>query len=207
LALVGWSLDAEHEFFGRDELIRSFDLSRVSKSPGALSYDKLEHMNAAYIRSLGQNDLAGRLLPLLRAEGIEADYDAVLAFVPYIQERLKGLTDAQDWIDFAFVDELNYDAAELLQKKLTPTQACAILSGAADALDKLLVYDEAHVEETLRSLAEASGLKVREYYGTIRVAATGKAVSPPLFGSLAILGRERSVKRLREAMNRLQALA
>ncbi|MEN6478419.1 MAG: glutamate--tRNA ligase [Anaerolineales bacterium] len=207
LALVGWSLDAEHEFFGRDELIRSFDLSRVSKSPGALSYDKLEFMNAAYIRSLGKNDLASRLLPVLKAEGIDADIDSVLAFVPHIQERLKVLTDARDWIDFAYVDEIHYDPTELLQKKLTPAQASALLSETAAAIEALPVFEEGEIEATLRALVEASGLKAREYFGSIRVAVTGKAVAPPLFGSLAILGRERSVSRLRRAVSLLQTLS
>ena len=207
LALVGWSYDAEHEFFGRDELIRLFDLSRVSKSPGAFSYDKLEFMNAAYIRALGQNDLASRLLPILKEDGIVADFQSVLSFVPHIQERLKLLTDAADWIDFAFVNEIAYDPQELLQKKLSPAQAGAALTACADALGALRAFGEAEIEAALRGLAEASGLKAREFFGAVRVAVTGKSVAPPLFGSLAILGQQRAVARLRDAVSRLEALA
>ncbi len=205
LALVGWSYDGEQEFFGRDELIRLFDLTRVSKSPGAFSYDKLDYMNAAYIRGLGHNDLAGRLLPILKEGGIDADFDSVLAFVPHIQERIKVLGDAQAWIDFAYVDDIAYDPQELLQKRLTPQQAGAALSAAAQALAALPDFGEPEIEAALRAQAEALGLKPREFFGAVRVAVTGKSVAPPLFGSLAILGQARSVRRLEAAIARLGA--
>jgi len=163
-------------------------------------------MNAAYIRGLGQNDLAGRLLPILRESGLDADIDSVLAFVPHIQERIKVLSEASEWIDFAYVDDLSYDAGELLQKRLTPQQAAVALEAAAAALEALPEYSETAIEAALRAQAEASGLKAREFFGAVRVAATGKAVAPPLFGSLAILGQARTVRRLKAAIAALAAL-
>ena len=204
LALVGWAYDDQTEFFGRDELIRAFQLDKVSRSPAAFSYEKLDHMNATYLRGLGHNDLAGRLLPVLRRAGLKADFATVLKLIPLIRERIKTLPEALPLIDFVFVEDLEYSPDLLVQKKMDRASTLAALKATVEALASV-DFDEATLEGTLRALADTLGLKVGQLFGCIRVACTGKAVAPPLFGSLAILGREVVVRRLAIAVERLQA--
>ena len=203
LALVGWAYDAETELFTRDELIRYFDLDHVSKSPAAFSYEKLDHMNSVYIRSLGDNDLANRLLQVLRRADLDADYQRVLQFAPLIKERLRLLSDAIDLIDFAFVDVHTIDAETLVQKAMGVDGTRQTLTDSAEALQALPSFDEEAIEETLRGLVGASEYKIRDYFGALRMALTGKRVSPPLFETMAVLGRQDTVQRLRRAAQAL----
>jgi glutamyl-tRNA synthetase len=200
---VGWSYDDKTEFFTRGELIRYFDLSKVSVAPAAFSYDKLDYMNAAYIRQLGHNDLAGRLYPVLRAAGLNADPDMTLKLVPLIRERIKTLQEAAPAVDFFFQPELQYDAQRLIQKGMDAPRGRAALEAAATRLEGLAPFEEAALEPPLRALSDELGIKVRDLFGAMRVACTGREVSPPLFGTLAILGKDVVVRRLREAAGRL----
>ncbi len=204
LALVGWSFDAETEFFSRPALIDRFTLERVNKSPAAFSYDKLDHTNATYIRSLGANDLAGRLLRVLLDAGLRADIDSARDLVPLVRERLKTLQDVVPAVDFVYGDLPAYDPELLIQKKMDRAGTLAALAAAREALGGLEAFDEAALEERLRALAEELGLKVGPLFGAIRVAVSGRKVSPPLFGTLAVIGRERVLERLAQAEERLQ---
>ncbi|MHB1317785.1 MAG: glutamate--tRNA ligase, partial [Anaerolineae bacterium] len=206
LALVGWAYDSETEYFSRDELIRYFDLDHVSKSPSAFSYDKLDHMNAVYIRGLGNNDLAGRLLQVLRTAGLEADFATVLQFAPLVKERMRTLSDGVAMLDFAFMERLEYEPDLLIPKKSDVAGVRTILSRSRVALSELGTFDHASIELALRALAEALNLKPRDMLGAVRVAITGKQVSPPLFETIEILGRERVVLRLGEAAAKLATL-
>jgi len=207
LALVGWSYDGQTEFFSRDELVRYFDLNKVSKSPGAFSYDKLDHMNAVYIRKLGANDLAGRLLEVLLRAGMAADFPTVLNLVPLVRERIKTLGDALPLADFFFNEDVVYDAVMLIQKKMDQEHTLAALHAAEEALRTLPSFDQDTLEKSLRALADRLGLKVGQLLGCIRVACTGKKVSPPLFGTLNILGQEVTVRRLHQAISLLSSLS
>jgi len=205
MALMGWSYDGQTEFFTRDQLIRRFDLNKVSKSPGAFSYDKLDHMNATYIRQLGTNDLAGRLLGVLLRDGLTADFGTVLKLVPLVRERLKTLDDVVLLSDFLFREPITYDPLTLIQKKMDQAATLAALDAAREALAGLPDFAEETLESRLRALADELNLKPRQLFGCIRVACTGKNVSPPLFGTLSILGRDLSVRRLRDAATLLAA--
>ncbi len=203
LALVGWSYDAETEYFSREELIRAFDLEHVSKSAAAFSYEKLNHMNAVYIRSLGDNDLANRMLQALRRAGLDADFMTVLRFTPLVKERIRVLSDAVEWLDFAFREEIEVDEQELVQKGIGRGGTLEALRASAAALRGLPDWTDAAIEEALRTLAEAAGSKPRELFGALRIAVTGKRVSPPLFETMHILGREKVLQRLDRAIQLL----
>jgi len=205
LALVGWSYDGQTEFFSRGDLIDKFSLDRVSTSPAAFSYDKLEHMNATYIRGLGSNDLAGRLLKVLREAGFAADLERVIRLVPLVRERLKTLQDVVPLVRFAFTDDIHYRPEELIPKGMDRESTLRALQAAEQELSSLDRFHEEVLERSLRALADRLGLKVGQLLAPIRVAATGQAVSPPLFGSLEVLGRERSLRRLRDAVSLLKA--
>jgi len=201
LALVGWSYDGQIEYFTRSELIRRFELERVHKAPAAFSYDKLDHMNATYIRSLGANDLSGRLLQVLLDAGFDADIDTVLRMAPLVRERLTTLQDVIGWVDFVFDDDVEYAADLLIQKRMDRESTLTALRSAERVLSSLESFDdEERLEAALRALADELGLKAGQLFGSIRVAVTGKKVAPPLFGTLAILGRKKVLGRLGKAI-------
>ena len=208
LALLGWSLDDKTEVMSTGELTQAFTLERVSKSGAMFDTKKLEWMNGHYIRGMEPADLAGALLDYWRAfpgEGIDPlpDRDLVERIVPLVRERLKTLRDAAPLIGFFFQDGVEYDPAELVQRKMDEAGTKQALSGAHDALAALDSFDEDSIEAALRELAGELDLKVGQLLGSIRVATTGLKVAPPLFGTLEILGRQRSLDAISEAAGRL----
>jgi glutamyl-tRNA synthetase len=203
LALVGWSYDDKTEFMSREELIERFSLERVNASPAVWNYEKLDYFNGYYIRQLSVEDLTDRLLPFLAAAGIKADRETMLKITPLIQERLIVLSDAPPWVDFFFVEELPpYDLNLLVPKKMSLAEVPNILQTARRVLAETDFTHEA-IEANLRRAAGESGLKVGEMLQPIRVAVCGKLVAPPLFETLAILGRDRVLKRIERALERL----
>jgi glutamyl-tRNA synthetase len=206
LARVGWAYDDKTELFTRQELIEKFSLEGVNKSPAAFSYDKLEWMNGVYIRQLGLDDLAERLMPFLTGAGLPADLPTMRRIAPLVQERLKKLTDAMEWVDFFFVDQISYEPSLLVDKKMTAAESLTALRKACETLAALPDFQEETLEKALRALAGQLGLKDRQLFGIIRVAATGKNVAPPLFGTLSILGRERVLERMDKASEMLKGI-
>ncbi len=206
LARVGWSYDDKTEYFTRQELIEKFDLSGVNKSPAAFSYKKLEAMNGHYIRRLAPDDLAERLRPFLAEAGLDLDRDTVRRLVPLVQERLKVLGDVVPLTDTLFVDELSYDPALLIGKKMTAAQSLAALQAARRIIADAPDFADETLEPPLRALADELGLKAGQLFGIIRVAVTGKKVSPPLFGTMSLIGREKVLHRLDVALNHLTQL-
>jgi len=200
LALVGWGYDDKTELFSREELIQYFTLEGVNKSAASFSYDKLDWLNGVYIRALEADDLAARLMPFLHNAGFDPDPEVVRELVPLVQERLKRLTDVASLTDFFFADEIAHDRALLTGKKMTLAASMAALEKTITTLAALPDFEEETLETALRALADELDLKVRQLFGIIRAAVTGKKVSPPLFGTLHVLGRERSLARMRQAL-------
>jgi len=206
LAGLGWSYDPEVEIFTREQAISRFALEDINSSPAAFPFDKLEWMNGVYIRSLSEDELCERLVPFVAAdlgmpeEKMQARPE-LRQFVPLIQQRLKLLNEATPWVDYAFTTttELDYEPQMLVGKKMTPAESLAALRAARAALAELPSFDANALEGMLRPLAAELGLKVGQLLGILRVATTGKKVAPPLFGTLAVLGRERVLVRLEAA--------
>jgi glutamyl-tRNA synthetase len=208
LARVGWAYDDKTEFFTRDDLIEKFSLEGITKSPAAFSYQKLESINAEHIRLLCIDDLAERLVQYLHQHGVpQAQPDAVARMTPLIRERIKKLSDAIEMTDFFFADGLDYPADELVGKKLTAAESLAALRRVHGLLETCPTFDEVDIEPPMYALAEELGLKPGVLFGIVRVATTGKTVSPPLFGTLAVLGRECVLSRLTAAEKKLETLA
>jgi glutamyl-tRNA synthetase len=207
LARLGWSYDDKTEIFDRDELIRAFDLPGINNSPARFSYERLDWMNAYYIRQLDADDLAKRLQPFLARAGYDVAPGDIQPIVPLIQERLKTLADVVAWTDFFFAHELGYDANLLIGKKMTAAQSLAALCQLHQALQALPDLEVETTEPRLRQLADDLGLKAGQLFGILRVAITGKTVAPPLLETIAILGRETTQDRVRDAMDALEPLA
>ena len=207
LARLGWSYDDKTEIFSREELIRYFDLPGINNSPARFSYERLEWMNAYYIRHLDPDDLARRLVPFMSAAGFDITAADLLPLVPLVQERLKTLADVVAWTDFFFQDEISYEAELLIGKKMTSAESLAALKQARDTLAELPEFTTEGLEQPLRNLATELGLKAGQLFGIVRVAVTGKKVAPPLFETLVLLGRERCLRRMDRALEALAGLA
>ncbi len=206
LARVGWSYDDQTEIFSRDELIRYFDLSGINNSPARFSYERLEWMNGYYLRHLDVHDLAQRLVPFLVEAGFDVTADELRPIVPIVQERLKTLADVVAWTDFFFQASIDYDPAALVGKKMSAAGSLAALQRVRDTLAALPDFDAGAIEEVLRALADELGLKLGPMLGVVRVAVTGKKVAPPLFETLSILGREKTLTRIDRGIEALAGL-
>ncbi len=208
LALLGWSLDDRTEIIDRETLVRHFTLDRVVANAAVFNREKLEWMNGVYIRSLADDELAGRTARFLERGGRIVDRDLLRRVVPLIRERIKLLTEAEEMAGFFFLEgELHYGTETLLGKKFADDRG-----GAAQALETVLqrtrdlqLWDHETLEGAIRPLAEELALKTGDLFGLIRVAVTGRTAAPPLFETMAVLGRERAVARLESAVRRLEA--
>ncbi len=207
LARIGWGIDAETEVFGREEAIARFDVTSVNAGPASPPYGKLDWLNGVYIRELSTEELARRVYPVLLDAGLEADPEATRAITPLIQERIKTLNEAVDLTDFFFEGKIAYEPEALVGKKMDASSSLVALQRTRGTLADLDEFSVETLEPTLRALADDLGLKAGQLFGVIRVATTGKQVAPPLFGTLAVLGRERTLERLKTAEEKIKPLA
>jgi len=204
LAFLGWAPGEgeQQEIFSREELIERFDLFRVNTAPAVFSYDKLDWMNGVYIRSLPEGVLLERFLPFWQKAGLAPDpcpeetRKMLARIVPLVQERLKRLGEIVEWTRFLFQDIETPPAEVLVGKKMTPQASLASLRRARDLLVQVKPFEPEAMEPPMRALAEELGVKPGSLFEIVRWATTGQKVAPPLFGSLAILGRERTLARL-----------
>jgi len=212
LALLGWSLDDKTELLSRQELINSFSLERVSRTAAIFNRDKLNWMNGVYIRSLSLEDFIQRAISFLD-KGLPPEVkrplstDYISQIMPLIQERAKTLAEVTDLSQVFFVDELDYDSNLLIGKNMTHHAATQALEVPRQRLGQLETFDAPSLEAMLRPLAVELGLKTGQLFGTLRVATTGLTAAPPLFQTMAVLGRERCLNRIEAALGRLHRLS
>jgi glutamyl-tRNA synthetase len=209
LGLVGWSLDDKTEIISRQQFIEHFTLDRIVKNPAIFNIEKLTWMNGVYIREMPEEQLVEvfterleRDLPAASARPI--DRALVGRIAPLIRERVKLLSEVVEYCDFFFTDALTYSRDDLLGKAYAarPADAKVALERAAGVIERG-PFVHAALEASLRELAGELGAKAGDLFSLIRVAVTGKRVTPPLFESMEILGQERCLARLRTAMKAL----
>ena len=188
LALLGWSYDDRTTVMSRDELIDRFDLDRVVPSPAAFDYEKLDWMNGVYLRDLAQDDYAKSLLAYLRETEHDWDEELVRRSVPIVQEKIERFGQYPDFAGFLFHD-VHPDPSLLNGRE-------AIVAAARDTLAEVEPFDADRIEVALRGLAEKLELSPRKAFEPIRIAVTGSKVSPGLFESLELLGKDESLRRL-----------
>jgi glutamyl-tRNA synthetase len=191
LALLGWAPDGETTLMRSDELVERFSLDRVSSSPSQFDYAKLDWMNGVYLRELSVEQFANRLVLWLGENGYDWDAELVTRTAPLVQEKITKLSDYPAFAGFFFGD-VEPDAAEL-------NGGSPMLAAAEEALASLEPFDAETIEAALRDVAGRLELKPRQAFQPLRVAVTGSKVSPGLFESIELLGREATLSRLRAA--------
>ncbi|OZB82241.1 MAG: glutamate--tRNA ligase, partial [Microbacterium sp. 14-71-5] len=201
LALLGWSIGPDRDVFSLEEFTAAFDIVNVNPNPARFDQKKAESINGDHIRKLEAKDFAERILPYLAAadvfEGEPTHEQIVLAFraAPLVQERVQLLGEVPGLLGFLFYDRVSYDEDAL---KGLPANAAQVLTASAAALEPLETFTTEAIQDALAAaLVDGLGLKPRVAYGPPRVALTGRRVSPPLFESMELLGKDESLRRLR----------
>ncbi|MHB8925939.1 MAG: glutamate--tRNA ligase [Coriobacteriia bacterium] len=205
LALLGWSLDGETTVFSRDTLAENFSLERVSRNPAIFDAEKLEWLNGIYLREMPAEEFVARMMWWLEDAGLTCaeDFDRrpewYRALVPLIAERVKHMTEIAPAVAFLFTDQVELDP-DAVGKALGTEEAVTALKAASHALEALATWDVEAIQACLRALAESLGVKPKVLFQALRVAVTGSTVSPPLFESLELLGRDRTLMRVKAAL-------
>ncbi len=202
LALLGWSIAADRDVFTLDEMVDAFDIKDVNPNPARFDLKKAEAINTSQLRLLPLEEITERCLPFLEEAGVLdpadlPDRQLLDQAMPLVGERINKLTEAVDMLGFLFVDEADFTRTDTLDDA-----GLEVVRAAYDALTEIGSWSTAEIDEALRTaLVEERGLKPRVAFGPVRIAVTGRKVSPPLFESLELLGRERSLARLRDALS------
>jgi len=209
LSLLGWAIAADRDVFSMEEMVEAFDIADVNPNPARFDLKKCDAINTSHMRLLSVEEITRRALPFLKSEGVlsdpvsPADQQLLELAMPFVAERVNKLTEIGDMLRFLFVSDDEFALDEADRAKLVDTdEGQAVVQAAYDALSRIDPWSAATINDALQAaLVEEMGLKPRVAFGAVRVAATGKRISPPLFESLELLGRERSLQRLRDALS------
>ena len=201
LALLGWAISGDRDVFTLAEMVEAFEIGDVNPNPARFDLKKAEAINASQMRLLPLDEITERVLPFLKDAGVLdpanlADRQLLDQAMPLVGERINKLAEAVPMLDFFFVAESDFTRHDELDGP-----GRDVVKAAYDALSPLEVWSTAAIEEALRAkLVDELGLKPRNAFGPVRIAISGRKISPPLFESLELLGRERSIARLHDAM-------
>ena len=206
LALLGWSIADDRDIFGVDELVAAFEIGKVSANPARFDLKKAEAINATHIRALPADEFVARVMPYLVAAGVlpdspgDNDLARLKAIAPLVQERVTVLSDAVAMLRFLFAGADEFAPEEDAAAKNLGPDAQPVLDAAIGALEGLSEWTAGAIEAALKdALVDGLGLKPRKAFAPVRVAVTGRTVSPPLYESMELLGRDVSLARLRRA--------
>jgi len=200
LALLGWSISADRDIFTLEEMCKTFDVASVNPNPARFDQKKADSINASHIRLLSDSEFLDRTLPYLVSAGVlpakpnDAQLETLSKALPLVKERITVLSEASGMLGFLFTDELTFEPEALAQ---LPAQAGEIAAKAIEALAAVADFSTENIQQALsEALIEKAGLKPRDAFAVVRVAVSGRRVTPPLFECLEILGKDRSVARL-----------
>lgn len=205
LTNVGYSFGDDREIFTVQETIERFDINRINAASGAFPVSKLYWINGVYIRELDDRKLAEAVCPFLEKAYGKVDLEKIVLIAPHIKERVNPLREAVPLLKFMY-DYVPVPAEELIQKKMDVAATQKILTLSYERLSGLGDFSAAAQDQVMRALVEELGYKVGQVFGTLRMAVTGQQVSPPLFESMEVLGKETSLARIKAAMEVLGAV-
>jgi glutamyl-tRNA synthetase len=204
IALMGWSYDDQTEFFTLPDLVEKFSLDRFNPSPAAINFTKLDHFNGLHIRNLMPEELARRVKPFLVKAGYQVNDELLVRIIPLVQERLGTLDEVVNFAGFFFLEDVAPTIDDLVAKGLTREQTAKVAERCLEVLRSLPDITHAHAEPPMRNLVDELGLTAGQVFGILRVAVTGQKVSPPLFESMEIIGKEKVVSRVARAIQLLR---
>ena len=205
LALMGWSMPDGREQFGFQDVVEHFSFERVSTTSPVFDIEKLEWLNGVYLRSLDLDQFVQRAEPYLSAAGLSASgaRRQLEPVLPDLQERTKRLAELPEATSFFFRDELDYQADLLVARKSSPEEARRLLSAALDVVERLPDFGAESLDAAFHALAERLDVRPGTLFTPVRVAATGRTQAPPLFTTLAAIGREATGRRIKHALTKL----
>ncbi len=207
MALLGWAIAADRDVFDLVEMVEKFEIGDVNPNPARFDLKKADAINAAHMRLLSIEDMTHRVLPFLKASGVvgdpvhDSDAQLLELAMPLVAERINKLTEAPAMLGFLFVDEESFTRDPADVEKLLDDDGRAVIQASYDALADVHSWSTAEIQAALQAaLVDGLGLKPRNAFGPVRVAVTGSRISPPLFESMELLGRDRSMGRLQSAL-------
>jgi len=205
IVLMGWGVSGD-DVLTLVDMIARFDINHMTPSPAAINFTKLDHFNATHIRRLQDSDLAARLKPYFLREHLQVDDQVLLRVVPLIRERLVTLDDCLPFAAWFFHENVTPKQEELVGKNLTAAHSADVARECLAVLSQLPEITPSFAEKPMRGLVEQLGLSAGQVFGILRVAVTGQTVSPPLFESMAIVGREKVLERVKKAIAMLEKM-
>jgi len=211
LCLIGWAPGEgeTREIFTKAELSKLFSLEHVNSAAGIFAYDKLNWMNAQYLRALPDAELARRIRPFLQRDGLkvetESEQKLLEYIVPHIKERIERLDQAAPLLEFLFKEPFERDLSQMFSKHVDKEKAVRILDKGGEKLQSLANFTGPEVDSALRAAVEELGLPMGAIFSTVRIAVTGKKITPPLIESILALGPEVTLRRLKEARSLVEA--
>jgi glutamyl-tRNA synthetase len=214
LVNLGWAYDDKRDVYDLKELEEIFDIEKIGKAAPRFQIEKLNYYNEYYIRKMDADELVKYAKPFLKKDGINIDkmndneMTKLKKAVSIVQERITLLSDIGNWIRFLFEKKLHYsNPKDLIQKKMDKDKAINLLESVINIIENLESLDNPDkIEEELKKLLLETGLKGRPFFMTIRIGITGSAVSPPLYESIEILGRDQTIKNLRQSIETIKGL-
>ena len=207
LTNIGWNFGEDREIFSVEEAIARFRIEDINPTNSAYPIEKLDWLNGVYIREMAPEALAEHLRSVLEASGLQVDESLLQQVTPLVQTRMKALTEVVDLAGFFFRDYASFvpaEAEQIIPKKMDASSTQAMLARAAEALAALEDFSHESQHEAMKALAEELGVKNGPLFGALRVAVTGQAISTPTFETMAILGKDESLRRIQIAMTLLQ---
>jgi len=204
IALMGWSFDDRTEFFTMNDLVDKFNLDHLNPSPSAIDFSKLDYFNGLHIRNLTREDLYHRLVPYITDAGNQHNQDILYQAIPIIRERLETLDDVIPVAGFFFREDIEPVIDDLIGDKMTAVESANVARRSYQILSSLQRINKELAEPPMRKLVEEFNLSARQVFGILRVAVTGQKVSPPLFESMEIIGKDKVLQRLQNAINKLE---
>ena len=205
ISLMGWGV-AEDDVMTVGQMVDRFSIDSLTASPAAINFQKLDHFNATHIRLFTTEDLAARIKPYFTREGLNVNDDVLLKIIPLIRERLVTLDDCIAFGGFFFKEEVTPAPEDLIAKGLDAKQSAQIAQRAYQILVEQPTISHESCEPPLRAYVEESGLNANQVFGILRVATTGQKVSPPLFESMEIIGRDKCLQRIKKAIEILEKM-
>jgi glutamyl-tRNA synthetase len=203
IALMGWGV-AENDVMSVNQMMERFSIDSLTPSPAAINFQKLDHFNATHIRLFTTEDLAARIKPYFLREGLPVEDDTLFKIVPLLRERLVTLDDCLAFGGFFFKKNVIPLGDDLIAKGLDAKGSAEVAQKVYEILLSQTTISHVDSEPLLRAFVEESGLNVNQVFGILRVAVTGQKVSPPLFESMEIIGRDVCLARIKNAIDILK---